>query len=258
LDFSGATRLFADENFDGPPIRALIKDSEGKEPDAQTFDKDTITPEEIKEVHPDEEILLPRDEEEEKKRKIVIIAGGQVAFNVVSRVVSIIDPKTGKLTTESLTGYATHQLVKHFQTLDEFLKEWNKDVKKEVIIKELNEQGILFEELRKEVGIEDIDEFDLVMHLAYGKKPLTRRERVNEVKKRDVFGKYEGLALKVIEALLEQYAQHGIEAVDGIEDLKVAPFVALGTQVEIVNAFGGKKEFVNVLREMQNNLYQYV
>lgn len=256
LDFSGATRLFADKDFDGEPVRAIIKDNESEELDPKEINETSQTPEEIREEYPEEEILLPRDEEEEKKKTRIVIQEGQVDFNVIHRVVSIIDPKTGKLTTESLVTYASEQLKNRYQNLEDFLNDWNKDIRKTTLIQELIGQGILFDELKKEIGMEDIDEFDIIMHLAYDKKPLTRKERVDEVKKRDIFTKYEGIAQKVIEALLEKYADQGVEAIDGIEDLKVAPFITFGSQFEIVEAFGGRDHYLEAVQEIQNHIYQ--
>jgi type I restriction enzyme R subunit len=109
--------------------------------------------------------------------------------------------------------------------------------------------------LKKEVGL-NVDEFDLVLHVAYGKKSLTRRERVEEIRKRDYFGKYEGRAREVIEALLDKYADQGSTAIDGIEDLKVLPFTDFGTTVEIVDKiFGGRNKYLAVVKELQGHLY---
>jgi len=127
--------------------------------------------------------------------------------------------------------------------------------KKEAIIKELEERGVFFEALEEEVG-RDLDPFDLVLHVAFGQPPLTRKERAENVRKRDYFVKYEGKARKVIDALLDKYADKGITAIDDIDDLQVSPFKEFGTPYEIVNEiFGGRKNYLEVISKIQESIY---
>ena len=133
-------------------------------------------------------------------------------------------------------------------------KTWNDADKKAAIIAELEEQGIFFDELAKETG-KDIDPFDLICHIAFGQKPLTRRERANQVKKRDYFAKYGGTARKVLELLLDKYADEGIGNIEQLEVLRVAPLDQFGSPVEIIQAFGGKPQYQAAIRDLEQQLY---
>ena len=256
MDFRGVTRLFADPEFDGTPIKDVepkeIKDEKdipsiGDEIEAET--------EHAPELNPQEQILFDPSAQESNNNERPIVDDGSVRFNVLTKVVSYIDPATGKLITESLTDFSKKKIQESFNSLDDFLKKWTTAEKKDAIIEELQSKGIAFDELKKEVGL-NVDEFDLVLHIAYGKKPLTRRERVEEIRRRDYFGKYEGRAREVIEALLDKYADQGSTAIDGIEDLKVLPFTDFGTTVEIVDKiFGGRNKYMAVVKELQEHLY---
>ena len=161
----------------------------------------------------------------------------------------------GKLITESLKDFTKFCLLKEYRSLDDFLKAWNYADKKAAVVKELTERGVFFDELQEEVG-KDIDPFDLICHIAYGKPPLTRKERVENVKKHNYFAKYEGKAQEVIEALLEKYADQGLSAIDDIGDLSVTPFTQFGMPYEIVNdIFGGRDEYLDVIDTIQQQLY---
>lgn len=255
MDFSGATRLFADPSFDGDPVLASAHalDEVEYSPVAE-IESQTIRPEDVIVSNPQEEILLPLGEQEEKKSKRIIADG--VTFNVIDRIVQIIDPATGKLVTESLTRYATDTLASTYLSLDSFLEEWNNDIKKEEIIKTLEQKGVVFDELRKELGDEDLDEFDIILHLAFGKKPLTRSQRAGKVSVENLYSKYEGVSREVISALIEKYATQGITAIDDVGDLQVAPFSEMGTVPELVSAFGGKERYLECLKEIQLELYK--
>jgi type I restriction enzyme R subunit len=256
MDFSGATRLFADPTFDGEPVIVSTHalGEKGYNP-AEEIDLQTVRPEDIHESNPQEEILLPLGEEEEKKSKRIISEG--VTFNVIDRIVQIIDPATGKLTTESLTRYAADTLASTFTSLDGFLQEWNKDIKKEEIIKTLEEKGVVFDELRKEMGDEDLDEFDIILHLAFGKKPLTRSERAKNISKENLFSKYEGRARQVIEILIERYSTQGILSIDDTRDLGAPDFRVVATDYEILTEiFNGRNDYVDMLAILQKDIYR--
>ena len=160
----------------------------------------------------------------------------------------------GKLITESLTDYTRKAVRKNFATLDAFLTMWNAAEKKQAIIEELATQGIFLDELAEQVG-RDYDPFDLVCHVAFDQPALTRRERADRVKKRNVFGKYGDKARAVLEALLQKYADSGISSVESLEILKVDPLRAFGTPVEIIKLFGGRDNYLAAIREIEAVLY---
>lgn len=254
MDFRGVTRLFADPDFDGEPVK--IYEPKDEESIKSHIEEETINPSEIKEENPQEEIIFDPTEKEDEKRKKVVIAEG-VEFNVATKMIHYIDPKTGKLIAENLTDYSRKQILGTMPTLDEFLAKWSETERKDAIVKELENKGIPLEELQKEVGL-NVDVFDLILHVAYNKKPFTRSERVAALRKEDYFAKYEGRARQVIEALLDKYADQGSVAIDNIGDLEVSPFTEIGTPVEIVNEiFGGRDQYFSALKELQEKLYAF-
>jgi type I restriction enzyme R subunit len=139
--------------------------------------------------------------------------------------------------------------------LDEFLKSWNTSERKDAVIEELQKEGLLFEPLAEEVG-RDLDPFDLICYVAFDQPPLTRRDRVDNVRKRDVFTKYGEQARAVLEALLQKYQDEGVTALDDPRILKVAPFDAMGTPVQLLKQFGGRKGFEKAVHELQSALYE--
>jgi type I restriction enzyme R subunit len=143
---------------------------------------------------------------------------------------------------------------KDFASLDQFLRRWSQTDKKAVILQELQEHGVLLEPLAEEVG-KDFDAFDLICHVAFDQPPLTRRERAENVKKRNYFAKYGEQARLVLESLLEKYADTGIENIEDIKILTLDPFKHMGTASELVSAFGGKPAYMAALAELEHNLY---
>lgn len=265
MDFRQATKLFADPDFDGDPVR--IKEIS----DGETITSDTIGDTEESEIEtivpndydPKEEILIDRRPrvirdggfggdiwDTDKPRKYYI---NGVDVNVINETVQFYD-ENGKLTTESITDYSKKNIIKKYRTMDAFLKEWKSSDRKTAIIEELEKQGVFFEELQKEIG-KDMDPFDMILHVAYQKTPLTRKERALKVKKRNYFAKYGDNARHVLEALLDKYADQGITAIENLEVLKVPPLVEFGTPIEIVNFFGGKESYLNALQEMEQLIY---
>ncbi|MDQ5962873.1 MAG: type restriction enzyme subunit [Patescibacteria group bacterium] len=244
LDFRGVTRLFADPDFDGEPVK--IYEPEG--PQHVTPPSEPQPP-----LEPGETILIDPGEPPEPKEKIVISEG--VSFDVATKTIQYIDPLTGKLIIENLIDFSKKKMLDSYSSLEDFINRWNQTEKKEAVIKELEEKGVIFSEIQKEVGL-NIDEFDLILHLAFNKKPLTRSERVESIRKKDHFTKYEGKAREVLESLLDKYAEHGSLSIDSIEDLKVSPFTDIGTPVEIVNDFfGGKENYLEAISALQAELY---
>ena len=189
-------------------------------------------------------------------------AGGQkiyvdgISATVVAERVEYLDGQ-GKLVTESLRDFTKRALRKRFVSLDDFLKRWKSTQRKQAIIEELQAEGLSLGIIAVELG-KDLDPFDLICHIAFDAKPLTRRERAENVKKRDVFSKYGDQARAVLDALLAKYADEGVINLDDTKVLRISPFTQLGTPVELINAFGGRTGFVTAVYELQSALYREV
>jgi len=238
MDFRKVTDLFADPEFDGDPVQ-IYEPKPGEE----------IVPPRI--VTEDTDVSI-EDEPEHIKKYYV----DDVPVMVLRERVQYYS-KSGKLITESLIDYTKKNVAQEYGSLTNFLASWRGADKKTAIIGELIDQGVLLSELKQEVG-KDYDEFDLICHVAFDKKPLTRKERVTNVKKKDYFAKYGEIARKVIEALLNKYEDEGIENIENLNILSVKPFNKIGTPVEIVKSFGGKDKFLIALRDVENALYAEV
>ena len=161
----------------------------------------------------------------------------------------------GKIITESIRDYTKKSVGEKFKSLDDFLNRWNASEQKKVIIEELEDQGIFFEPLKEEVG-KDFDPFDFICHVAFEAKPLTRKERAENVKKRNYFTKYGDKAQAVINALLDKYSDDGLVTIESTEVLKLDPLNKLGTPLELIKAFGSKAEYIKALIELENELYK--
>ena len=253
MDFRNVTRLFADPEFDGDPVESYEKDGNDPIDVGKAIEEETKSEAELIENDPRSEVLIDGTEENPKPKKIYIKEG--VSFDPIQRVVQYIDPKTGKLITASLEDFSKQAITGMYASLEDFINRWQATERKDIIVTELRERGIIFEELQKEVG-QDVDVFDLILHVAYGKKPLTRSERLKNVKQSSYFDKYEGEAREIIGHLLEKYAEHGITSIDDIGDLQVSPFTQYGPPVEIVEGiFGGREAYMQVVREIECQLY---
>jgi type I restriction enzyme R subunit len=259
MDFKKATELFADKDFDGEPVMIYEpKENESPVPPDEapeiTLDEhgNPVPPENITDEngYPPDPPFLPPLKVGEKRVKYVL---GDVNVYVVAERVQYYGPD-GKLITESLKDYTRHTVRKDYSSLDEFLRRWSKAERKAVILRELEEHGLLLEPLAEEVG-KDFDAFDLICHVAFDQPPLTRRERAEQVKKRNYFAKYGEQARKVLESLLEKYADTGIENIEDIKILTLDPFKDMGTASELVSAFGGKPAYIAALHELEQNLY---
>jgi type I restriction enzyme R subunit len=161
----------------------------------------------------------------------------------------------GKLITCSLKDYTRQKVQEQYQSLDDFLNKWNQADKKQAIIEELTGQNIVFKNLREAVN-KDMDIFDVICHIAFDQPPLTRAERVRNVKKRDYFTKYGKQARRVLEALLDKYADQGIENIEDMKILQVKPLDQFGSPVEIVKLFGGKKQYLEAITELEQEIYR--
>lgn len=260
LDFRNATDLFADKNFDGDPIRIkpVSQDTDlgsiiEEEENDHTPIIDVVSGEEIELVKP--EIIYPEPDKPPVKlgepRKKVYVNGIDVSV-LVSR--ELYFDQHGKPITSSLKDHTKEIIKKQFASLDDFLTKWNTTDRKEAIIAELQQQGILVEALYDAVD-KQVDLFDLICHVAYDQPPLTRKERANNVKKRNYFTKYGEQAKKVLEALLDKYADEGIENIESIEVLRVNPFDEIGSPLEIISEFGSKEKYLQAVRELEIELY---
>lgn len=237
MDFRNSCRLFADPDFDGEPIPVINGEFGGNFPSHKTGENT------ISNSNGDDKTFVGR-----KKFRL-----NDVTVEVLSENVQYID-ENGKLIVESFTDFSRKNILEEYATLDNFLQNWNKNMKKQAIINELEERGVLLEELHKESG-KDMDDFDLICHIAYDKKPLTRAERVNNVKKGDYLSKYEGLARDVICALLDKYMTDGIGDLESTEILNNTPFNKLGSPMKIAKEFGGKEGLLNAIKELQDEIY---
>jgi type I restriction enzyme R subunit len=260
IDFRKATNHFADPDFDGEPVQIY---EPGADDPVVPPDDVPPPPEDIEdpippEPGPDEVIIdeppLPPDINippgEDKPRKYHI-HGREVA--VLTERVEYLD-ENGKLVTESLRDYSKKAMLRQFASLDAFLTRWNAAGRKQAVIEELAEEGLLLGPLAEEVG-KDLDPFDLICHVAFDQPPLTRRERANNVRKHDVFTKYGEQARAVLDALLQKYQDEGVTDLEDPRILKVSPFDAMGTPIELLKAFGGRDGFEKAVHELQTALY---
>lgn len=254
MDFKKATELFADPGFDGYPEQIYEpKDGESPVPPDESDGVD-ITSSGRKDLG---EELPPLDGEDEGKPRVKYVIA-DVPVYVVAERVQFYGPD-GKLITESLRDYTRACVQKQFATLKDFLRRWSDAEQKKVIIAELAAQGVLWEPLAEDVEKKlgkPLDAFDLICHVAYDQPPLSRRERAEQVKKRNYFTKYGAQARQVLEALLEKYADTGIEHIEDIKILQLDPFSQLGTPPELVGAFGDKAGYLQALHDLEDALYE--
>ncbi|MDO6761830.1 DEAD/DEAH box helicase family protein [Tamlana sp. 2_MG-2023] len=253
MDFRKATNNFARPDFDGDPVQIYQPgpDDPITPPDADTPDEgdptDQPTPDDFPPSQPNVDI---GDTEDDEVKKYYI---NQIPVSVVHERVQYYG-KDGKLITESLKDYSKKNITREFTSLDQFIQRWNASDKKEELIKELAEHGVLLEALREEVNV-DMDDFDLICHIAFDQPALTRQERANNVRKRNYFGKYSETAQKVLNSLLDKYEQEGIVSIEQGAILKVKPLNEIGSPVELVRAFGKKKDFEQAIKELENEIY---
>ncbi|MBK9385023.1 MAG: DEAD/DEAH box helicase family protein [Planctomycetes bacterium] len=241
MDFRKVTELFADPDWDGEPV--VIYEPGRGDPVAPPEPRETDAPPEgVRETPP------PYGEPK------YVVSGVEV--RVLAERVQYYD-QDGKLITESLTDYTKRAVARKYATLDDFLQHWTAAERKQVILDELREQGVLLEALREDSG-KDLDPFDLICHVVYDRPPLTRRERAEQVRKRDVFSKYGQQARAVLNALLDKYATEGIAHVEDLGVLRVQPLSDLGTPVQLVQCFGGKEAYLQAVRELEVALYSSV
>jgi len=260
IDFRGATGHFADPLFDGPPEQ-IYEPSEG---DPMTPPDDAPRPQENdvpipREPGSDETIIdgdipditIHPDDQPVKK---IYVDG--VETSIIAERVEYLD-EDGRLVTESLRDFSKKALKKRFASLDQFLRRWRAAERKQAIIDELESEGLPLEPLAEEVG-KDLDPFDLICHVAFDQPPLTRRERAENVRKRNVFTKYGPQARAVLEALLQKYQDQGVINLDDPRVLQISPFDTMGTPLQLIRQFGTLADFERAVREMQSELYKRV
>ncbi len=250
MDFRKATNIFARPDFDGDPVQIYEPkpDEPVVPPDEPIIDPidGSDFPDGMDGEKPDIDI----DEEDEKVKKYYV---NHIPVAVAHERVQYYG-KDGKLITESLKDYSKNNIKKEFSSLDEFILKWNKTEKKKELIQEFAEHGILLEALREEIG-KDMDDFDLICHIAFDQPALTRIERANKVRKRNYFTKYGEVAQQVLNSLLDKYEQEGIVSIEQGSILKVQPLNKMGSPVELVRAFGKRKDFEKAIKELQNEIY---
>lgn len=254
MDFKKATELFADPEFDGKPVQIYEPgpDDTPVPPDEITDQPtETTGSENEPEAKGQDDVRVGKQKPGSKRKKYYV---NDVEVLVVSERVQYYD-KSGKLITESLKDFTRQNVNKDFASLDDFINRWSTADQKQAVINELEEQGILFEALADKIG-KDYDPFDLVCHVAFDQPPLTRRERAEQVRKRNYFAKYSDKAQAVLTALLDKYADEGIENIEDLSVLKVQPFNEIGTVIEIIDIFGGKDHYLHALRDLERELYK--
>lgn len=261
MDFRGATNHFADPDFDGKPEQ--IYEPGADDPITPPDDGEHLSDEDTDDgaTPGDGEIIIDGGDnpdititDDGGKRGKVYIDG--VAVQIVAERVEYLD-ESGKLVTESLRDFTKKALRKRFTSLDEFLTRWNRAERKQALIDELSAEGLALDVIGDELG-KDLDPFDLICHVAFDRKPLTRRERAEYVQKRDVFAKYGEQARAVLRALLDKYADEGMLNLDDTNVLRIPPLNSLGTPVQLIKAFGGKAGFEDAVHALQHELYQEV
>lgn len=276
LDFKKATELFADENFDGDPVQVMDRtaadiingtgdiedtdqgqDDQVSENDSPDYDSTTN---ENSDQNTDDQSQTNNDDwgeindEEEEKRFIKFPVSGVTVKKMAERV-QYYDTD-GKLVTESFKDYTRKTMHSQFSSLDEFVKRWNESDRKQTIIDELEQSGIIWAALEQEVG-KELDPFDMICHVVYDQPALTRKERANNVKKRNYFTKYSETAQTVLDNLLTKYADVGVQEIENMQVLKVQPFTEIGSLSEIIKkGFGGKPKYEEAIKELEENLYR--
>lgn len=237
MDFKKATTLFSDPDFDGEPVVIY-------EPDD---DDDPVPPD------PDG---VPDDEEDDdggfREDQKVYVSG--VPVRIIGERVEYVGAD-GKLVTESYREFAKKQVRSEFSSLNDFIRRWNSADRKQAIIDELEQYGVSLKNLEADVG-KDLDPFDLILHVGYDQRPLTRKERAEKIRKRNYFAKYGPTARAVLEALLDKYQDEGVVDLNDPDVLRIAPLSSMGTPVQLVKRFGSPADFEAAVRDLQNTLYR--
>lgn len=233
LDFRNATSKFKDPEFDGDP------EPPAKKKERKFYDS------------PEPDVDPPMVKEKHFK---YLIEGKEI--KIEHEIVSVLGEDGKTMKTESVKSFARTQFRNVFDSLDKFIKTWTEAERKQAIIDELKEYAILIDAVReKNEALKDADIFDIICHVAFDQKPLTRKERANNVKKRNYFGRYEGKAKEVLESLLDKYAQNGILDFERADILEIPPFNEIGKPTKIIKLFGGRAGFELAIKELEKQIY---
>ena len=238
MDFRNVTRLFADPDWDGP----------------LEIDEEFGTTKEQGGNLPPEGKAPGKDDPDEKLPTPIVDENG-CKVRIIQKTVSIYDTDGKLLQQESIIDYTKENILGRYASLDNFIHQWSEQDKKEAIRDLLRQRGIDLEQIKEQQGMADVDDFDFICHVAFDRKPLTRRERANNVKKRDFLSKYSGAARQVLEALLDKYCNIGIYEIEKTEVLKLDPFLKMGKPAKIASYFGGKQGYQKALKELEEELY---
>ncbi len=236
MDFRRVSRLFADPNWDGPI--EMVDDFDPTKPGS-------VKPPKHGHIDPPGPVS-----------PMPIVDENGCSVHVINKTVSVYDANGKLLRQESIIDYTKSNILGQYASLDSFIRRWSSAEKKEVIAEALKEKGIDLEAMKADQGMSDVDDFDFICHVAYDAKPLTRRERANNVKKRDFLSKYTGVARDVLEALLEKYMNSGIYEIEKTDILKLDPFLKMGKPAKIVKMFGGKDAYLAAIRDLEEELYK--
>lgn len=258
MDFRNASRLFAEPSFDGDPVQIYVPEDDDPIVPPNPPDDPTVPPNPSEGQNgnepPDNGTGFGFYGDDGGNGKPKFYRVNDVQVYVLSERVQYYD-KDGKLTTESLSEYSKKNILEKYATIDRFLSVWNGEERKQAIIDELKEHGVLLEALKEEAGNKDLDDFDLICHLAFDKKPLTKAERANNVKKKGYIYKYSDMAQQVLEALLEKYKDMGIIELEDTKILELKDFEKFGSPLKIVKFFGGKAGYLKAIKELEQELY---
>ncbi|EBA00261.1 EcoAI/FtnUII family type I restriction enzme subunit R [Marinobacter sp. ELB17] len=274
LDFKKATELFADPDFDGDPVKVYQPKAgdpinpdadeagDGSEPDEHPCAEDAegyeVGPESAWEN--DDGNTPGGGEEETGRPKRVKYVVGNVEVTIIAERVQYLGPD-GKLITESLRDFTRKQVKEQYASLNDFLRRWHQADRKQVIIDELTEQGVIWDDLIKDVSNKlgaEPDPFDVICHIVYDQPPLTRKERAEQVRKNNYFSQYQGASRQVLDALLQKYTDTGIESIEDVKILTLAPFSQIGAPMELIQAFGGKPGYTEAVRSLEQELYRKI
>lgn len=233
MDFRNVTRLFADPDWDGP----IVEDP--GYPDT---------------VHEPKEPYKPKEPRVPKQLPLVRKDGCQVF--VTLKLISVYDAEGKLLKQENIEDYTRENVRGQFGDLQKFIQTWSAEAKKKAIAGALKEQGIDLSALKKSMNMEDVDDFDFICHVAYDQKPLTRRERAENVRRRNALQQYSGAAREVLAVLLDKYMNLGIENIEETSVLKLDDFRKFGTPSKIAKLFGGKKGYQQAVKQLEDEIYQ--
>lgn len=240
MDFRNVSRLFADPDWDGP----IIVDS-GFVPKEHTPGG----------VNEDDSPYVVTPPSTKPPRILPFIDNNGLRVEIIHKTVSIYDTNSKLLRRESIVDYTKENIRGEYASLKDFIRKWRQDPKKDTIRKILEDYGIDIDVLKKDRDMEDVDDFDFICHIAYDQKPLTRKERADNVKKHDFFSKYNGVAREVLEALLDKYMNQGIQEISNVDVLKLDPFDKFGKPSKIIKEFGGRDMYIHAIMDLQNAIY---